>query len=314
MQSLTFEITTSNPDLFEVLPTIDQAGKLAYTPARDRSGNATVVVTLHDNSGIADGGVDTSASQTFVITVRPVNDLPIAQDDAAEAAEDTSLDLQAAMLLGNDHYAGLVIRLAIAGVSVQSAAGSTVARSGDTFTDLATAQLQRHRYLHYTIDDGHGGAAQGKVTVTVTPASDRPTATDDTKVTAEDTPISIPGAELTANDRDPDGDVLVTTAVSQASDRGGAVTLAGDIVTYTPPPNFSGVDGFTYTISDGNSSTTGTVAITVKPVNDAPIAVDDAEKTAEDTQLTIPTANLTRNDTDIEQDTLNVTACCHAER
>src|SRR3989442_2958614 len=43
---------------------------------RSANGSATVTVTLSDNGGTANGGVDTSASQTFTITVTPVNDAP----------------------------------------------------------------------------------------------------------------------------------------------------------------------------------------------------------------------------------------------
>ena len=35
-----------------------------------------MTVQLHDNGGTANGGVDTSAAQTFTITVTAVNDAP----------------------------------------------------------------------------------------------------------------------------------------------------------------------------------------------------------------------------------------------
>src|SRR5207302_603021 len=40
-------------------------------------GTATVTVKLHDNGGTANGGVDTSAAQTFTITVVLVNHAPV---------------------------------------------------------------------------------------------------------------------------------------------------------------------------------------------------------------------------------------------
>ncbi|GAK59765.1 fibronectin, type III domain-containing protein [Candidatus Vecturithrix granuli] len=42
---------------------------VTYTPAANASGAATVTVTLTDNGGTANGGVDTSAAQNFTITV-----------------------------------------------------------------------------------------------------------------------------------------------------------------------------------------------------------------------------------------------------
>jgi uncharacterized delta-60 repeat protein len=69
-QALNFLVSTNNNSLFAVAPTIDPAtGTLTYTPAPGALGSATVTVQLHDNGGTANGGVDTSAPQTFVVTV-----------------------------------------------------------------------------------------------------------------------------------------------------------------------------------------------------------------------------------------------------
>jgi hypothetical protein len=58
-------------------PAIDATtGTLTYTPAANANGSATVTVTLFDDGGTANGGSDTSAPQTFTITVNPVNDRP----------------------------------------------------------------------------------------------------------------------------------------------------------------------------------------------------------------------------------------------
>src|SRR5207244_2069245 len=62
--------------LFSAQPAISSTGTLTYTPAADANGSATVSVQIHDNGGTANGGVDTSAAQTFTITVTAVNDAP----------------------------------------------------------------------------------------------------------------------------------------------------------------------------------------------------------------------------------------------
>ena len=49
---------------------------LAYTPAANANGTATIGVRIKDTGGTAGGGVDTSATQTFVISMTPVNDAP----------------------------------------------------------------------------------------------------------------------------------------------------------------------------------------------------------------------------------------------
>ncbi|MBL8793530.1 MAG: Ig-like domain repeat protein, partial [Planctomycetia bacterium] len=73
-QTLTFNVSTSNDDLFAVLPEIDETtGNLTYTLAANANGSATVTVTLSDDGG----DDDTSAEQTFTITVTAVNDAPV---------------------------------------------------------------------------------------------------------------------------------------------------------------------------------------------------------------------------------------------
>ncbi|HJT35641.1 MAG TPA: tandem-95 repeat protein, partial [Pirellulales bacterium] len=76
-QTLNFIVSTSDDNLFSVLPQIDPStGTLTYTPAPNTNGSATVFVKLHDNGGTANGGVDTSALQQFNINVNFVNDAP----------------------------------------------------------------------------------------------------------------------------------------------------------------------------------------------------------------------------------------------
>ena len=77
-QQVSFVVTNDNNSLFTSTgkPAISSEGTLTYTPAPDASGSATVTVVLRDDGGPANGGVDTSAAQTFKITVSPVNDAP----------------------------------------------------------------------------------------------------------------------------------------------------------------------------------------------------------------------------------------------
>jgi hypothetical protein len=72
-QVLTFLVNADNPALFTTLPTIAPDGTLTYTLAPGATGQTTVTVRLHDDGGSASGGVDTSAAQTFTITVTAVN-------------------------------------------------------------------------------------------------------------------------------------------------------------------------------------------------------------------------------------------------
>ncbi|MFT6392385.1 MAG: hypothetical protein ACJA14_001910 [Ilumatobacter sp.] len=74
---MSFNVTGNTASgLFLVGPAVDSSGTLTYTPAADANGSATITIEAQDDGGLADGGVDTSASQTFVINVTAVNDVP----------------------------------------------------------------------------------------------------------------------------------------------------------------------------------------------------------------------------------------------
>lgn len=67
------------------------------------------------------------------------------------------------------------------------------------------------------------------------------------------------------NDTDPEGDTLTITAVS-VPNYGTATVNSGTSVTYTAPSGFSGIDAFSYTISDpAGHPSSGTVMVMVQP-------------------------------------------------
>jgi hypothetical protein len=150
-------------------------------------------------------------------------------------------------------------------------------------------------------DSGHG-FIQADLAVEAadggSPGNRSPVANDDSAETDEDVAVAI---DVVANDSDPDNDVLTITNVTEGSD--GAVSYAGEIVTYTPHSDFNGTDSFEYTVSDGDLADTATVVVTVNPVNDAPTAVNDSGATDQDTAVTV---DVLSNDNDPEGDPLTV--------
>lgn len=75
--SFSFQVTNNtNSSLFSQQPTVSTSGTLTYSPAFNASGSADITIVLKDTGGTANGGADTSAPQTFTITVTPVNDAP----------------------------------------------------------------------------------------------------------------------------------------------------------------------------------------------------------------------------------------------
>ncbi|MBK4730962.1 putative Ig domain-containing protein, partial [Oxynema sp. CENA135] len=86
-QTATYTVSNiSDPSLFDVTPAIDASGNLTYTPAADASGTATFDVVVQDSGGTANGGVDTSAAQTFTITIDPAQDPPTLDSAIADTS------------------------------------------------------------------------------------------------------------------------------------------------------------------------------------------------------------------------------------
>ena len=72
-QIVDFIVSNDNNAIFSVQPAVTANGDLTFTPALSQNGTAIVSVQIHDDGGIANGGVDTSAVQTFIITVTGLN-------------------------------------------------------------------------------------------------------------------------------------------------------------------------------------------------------------------------------------------------
>ncbi|MCK5418913.1 MAG: tandem-95 repeat protein, partial [Desulfobacterales bacterium] len=103
-------------------------------------------------------------------------------------------------------------------------------------------------------------------TVTVSIENSVPVADSQAVATDEDTAITI-----TLTGTDVDGDSLTYEVTAQP----GKGTLSGTppVLTYTPNENYNGPDAFSFVANDGTaSSEAATVAITVNPLNDAPVA------------------------------------------
>ncbi|MFZ5551218.1 MAG: Ig-like domain-containing protein, partial [Pseudomonadota bacterium] len=293
--------------------TLNPDGTLTFTPEPDFNGSVTIPYTGTDDSGDPVGS-------TIVVTVTPVNDLPVAAPDIATVAEDSTLVIDPR---SNDSDPD-GDPLAVTEVDGQPiSVGAPVTLTGDDGQPVGTVGLQPDGSLvfvpapnyngpvdfDYTVDDGQGGTDTSSVSITVTPVNDSPVVVDDNATTPEDTPVVI---DVLANDSDGDGDPLAITEVDgQPIAEGTPVTLAngsGQValnpdgtLTFTPTPGFNGPVDFGYAATDGTSPVQGSVHVEVNPVNDAPVAGDDRATVAEDTPTTL---DLLGNDSDADGDAL----------
>ncbi|MDP9387074.1 MAG: Ig-like domain-containing protein [Actinomycetota bacterium] len=275
--------------------TLNANGSFTYTPSTNYNGADSFSYTASDGNG----GSDTA---TVSITVNAVNDPPVAGSDAYSTTEDTTLGVPAPGVLGNDSDPdGDPLT---AEMPSSPANGTLVLNPDGSFTYTPNANFSGTDSFAYMAHDPNGGMATATVTITVSGANDPPVAVDDAYSASEGTTLNINAPGVLGNDSDPDGDAL-TASLGTAPANGTVMLNPNGSFTYTPNAGFNGVDSFTYRASDpSGASDTATVSITVNAVNDAPVAVDDAYTTAEDTLLTVAAPGVLGNDTDAEGDAL----------
>jgi VCBS repeat-containing protein len=238
-QVLTFLLENDNENLFAVAPTLSDTGVLQFTPAPDATGSAVITVRLQDDGGTENGGVDTSAPQSFTISVSAVNDAPVLtlpgtqtrlEDDPSplEITGTSLSDVDAgsgalqvtltALGTGATNTAGTISIASSGGVTVTGNNSNSVTLVG-TLTDLNNA-LSRFNYQNrlningtdrivVSVSDrgntGSGGARSDTRTLTVNidAVNDAPVLTisgNTTRPAVEDTLTSISG--ITVSDVD----------------------------------------------------------------------------------------------------------------
>ncbi|MEL6763343.1 MAG: Ig-like domain-containing protein, partial [Cyanobacteria bacterium J06607_6] len=268
--------------------TLSEDGTVTYTPNAGFSGEDTFTYTVSDGTEETTGSV--------AVTVNNVNEAPVAVEDTATTDEDLPVTIT---VLANDTDAD-ADELTVTAVGTATN-GEVVINEDGTVTYTPTAGFSGEDSFTYTISDG-SEEVTASVAVTVNNLNEAPVANEDTATTEEDAPVTI---EVLANDTDADADELTVTAVGTPTSGTAAINDDGT-VTYTPTVGFSGEDSFTYTVSDGSEEVTGSVAVTVTNINEAPVAVEDTATTEEDTPVVI---EVLANDTDADaDDKLSITA------
>ncbi|SDE06807.1 Ig-like domain-containing protein [Aquimonas voraii] len=302
-------VTGSTGNLaFSAPPSIDPAtGTLSYTPAADSFGVATVSVRLQDNGGTANGGIDTSAAQTFTLEVLFVNNAPVFSGGGNVTVSEDSAPYNAVWATAiDDGDAGISQTLSFVILSndnpgLFTASPGINATSGNlSFQPAANANGVAN--LSVRLQD-NGGTANGGVdtsttvnfSITVTPLNDPPTVTPPTNV-AVHRHIGIAigsanAASLLANVSDVDGaggaPFSVTVQTNALTAQGGRVSTAADgSWSYAPPASETGsADSFNFEVCDAGvpapaacTTATATVALSGEAIwfvdDDAPASGD----------------------------------------
>ncbi|MCA9129611.1 MAG: tandem-95 repeat protein [Planctomycetales bacterium] len=298
-QTITVSAVSSNPALIPN-PTVDYSspnstGSLRYTPIANQFGSAVITVSVRDNGGTTNGGVDL-ITRSFTVTVTGVNDVPTLDAIANPPAVLEDAALQTVNLSGISAGQGESQTLVITATSNNPSLipDPTVLYTSPNLTGSLSYAPIANQFGSATItvlvrDDGgtaNGGSNQFSRTfdITITPVNDDPTLDAIANPTAilEDSgqqTIGLTGIAAGANENQ----TLTVTAVSSnpglIPDPAVVYTSSqqtGSLV-YSPMPDAFGTAVIFVTVADdggtangGSDSVTQSFTVTVDPVNDAP--------------------------------------------
>ncbi|ENQ8450952.1 tandem-95 repeat protein, partial [Vibrio parahaemolyticus] len=189
--------------------------------------------------------------------------------------------------------------LSVENLIIDKGNGTLVDNGDGTWT--FTPQIDDDTEVSFTFDiiDDEDLVVSGSANLDILPINDAPNAENDVITTEEDTAVTI---DVLVNDSDVEGDVLSIQSASVPSEQGSVDIVDGKLV-FTPAENFNGEATITYIVTDGDLTDEAKVTVTVTPVNDSPVAVDDTTSIQEDTVVTI---DVLTNDTDVDGDKLSI--------
>lgn len=320
-QVLNFQIASnSNPSLFSAAPAVSPTGTLTYTSAPNACGTATISLNIHDNGGTANGGVDTSANQNFVIAVTCVNDAPVFTKGADISVAENSGAFTAANWAtgigpgGGVDEAGQTVNFSVTNNTLPSlfAVPPAVASNGTLTFTPAPNVFGSATITLVAVDDG--GVANGGVNtsapqtfvITVTFVNQAPSFNRG----PDQTVLEDAGAQTVANwataiSAGPASEAAQTVVFQITGNTNPGLFSAAPAIspsgtlTYTPAANACGAATLTVRVQDNggtanggvDTSPTQTLGITVTCVNDAPVFTKGADVTVLENSSAFSAAN-----------------------
>lgn len=254
------------------------APAFTYTPNANFSGSDNFAFFASD-------GTLNSEVATVEITINPVNDAPTADEQTLSTPEDTPLSIT---FTGAD----------IDGDSLSFAVGSqpsngALAGTPPTLSYTPNAGFSGQDTFTVVPNDSTVDGAAATIEINVSSVNDLPVADAVSLTLAEDGSVVV---ALSGTDQD--ADPLTFAVVDQPTS--GVLSGSSPSLTYTPNPDFFGVDTFTYLANDGTADgAPAIVTLTVTSVNDLPIA--DAQSVTTDQEVAV---SITLAGSDVEVGTL----------
>ncbi|MCS0337957.1 tandem-95 repeat protein [Vibrio diabolicus] len=265
-------------------------GSFTITPDADFNGDIDISFDISDGTNTVQATAD--------LTVNPINDLPVPQDQQFSVEEDGTLQFtDADLLAGATDIEG--DDLSVTGIRYEGTDGVLTDNGDGTYSFAPNENFNGDVNFSFDVSDGTD-TVSASVDVSVTPVNDPPVAGSTSYTVHEDNSITISDAQLLANSSDLEGDVSIDSVNYSGSD--GVLQINGDgTYTFSPNENFSGEVSLDVVVVDEEGATDSTTAgITVLEVNDPPIAGATSYSVNEDEVITISSAQLLANASDVE--------------
>ncbi|MEK0424627.1 MAG: hypothetical protein RJB11_718 [Planctomycetota bacterium] len=223
---------------------------------------------------VADSNSNVSVPATVSVTITPVNNPPVTQPDSATVSEGGSVDIN---VLSNDTVTFDGLDPASVTIVTAPTNGTAIVLSNGSIRYTHSGTESTSDVLFYTVRGNNGLVSSStRVDITITAVNDGPLAVNDEASVLEGGTVNIP---VLANDTDADNAIdTATVVIVNSPSNGTAILGVGGVVQYTHDGTETTVDSFTYRVSDvsGKASNLATVSISITPVNDPPVAVNDS--------------------------------------
>ena len=275
-ETQTLTVTASSNNTALINPTItytspNSTGSLKFTPAANSFGTATITVTVMDNGGTANGGVDKTSVQ-FTVTVNRVN-VPPTIDTPPNLTIDENAGEQTVDLTGITSGAAGNVTLTVTASSNNTALISptvnyTSPNSTGTLTFTPAANSFGSATITVTVsDDGGANTTSVQFTVTVNFVNVAPTINTPSNVTINENAgqqtVNLTG--ITAGD-DESQTLTVTASSNNTALINPSVTYTSPnstgTLTFTPAANSFGTATITVTVMDNGGTANGGVDMT----------------------------------------------------
>ena len=271
--------TAASPQPANGTLALNADGTFTYTPNANYHGPDAFGYSVTDGTN--------SDSAIVSITVTPMNDPPVANDDSASGPEDSVI--AGNVLLGQGADSDIEGDTLSVAVQTQPTNGSLQLNSDGAYSYTPNTNFNGEDSFTYEVSDGTL-TDTATVRLTIDAVNDAPVASDDQFSGPFE--MDVTGNVLTNSgggaDTDIDSDTLSISTALFTQPTGGTVMLqSSGVFTYSPNSGFSGTDSFEYTVTDGELSDTGLVTIVISPADNLPpTARDDSFSVSEDGMLT----------------------------